>query len=112
MQHILYIHGPYFAVQGPLATWSTQGMEKSHYQARTSFFRSTRHGGGQIRSNALKELFNWFYRRQLQRFLSKQHENEEPTNEDCIVEEFIDTQPTINIDQDYMDIVPTTLHHS
>ena len=37
---------------------STQGMEKSHYQARTSFFRSTRHGGGQIRSNVLKELFN------------------------------------------------------
>lgn len=113
LQHILYIHGPYFAVQGPLATWSTQGMEKSHYQARTSFFRSTRHGGGQIRSNALKELFNWFYRRQLQRIISKQHENEEPTNEDFIVEEIVDTEPTIEgNDQDYMDIVPTNVHYS
>lgn len=108
LQHILYIHGPYFAVQGPLATWSTQGMEKSHYQARTSFFRSTRHGGGQIRSNALKELFNWFYRRQLQRYLTKQHENGEPTNRDYIVEENIDIQPANegDIDQEYMDTEP------
>lgn len=68
MQHILYIHGPYFVNnQGPLAIWNTQGMEKSHYQARTSFFKCTRHGGGQTRSNALIELFDWFYRRQLQR---------------------------------------------
>ena len=38
MQHILLKHGTFFAEnQGPLATWSTQGMEKSHYQARTSF---------------------------------------------------------------------------
>lgn len=67
MQHILYLHGPYFAKQGPLATWNTQGMEKSHYQAKTSLFRCTRLGGGKTRSNALIELFNWFYRRQLQR---------------------------------------------
>ena len=46
-------------------------MEKSHYQARSSFFRSTRHGGGKTRSNALKELFNWLFRRQLQRILAK-----------------------------------------
>ena len=71
LQHILFIHGPYFAVQGPLATWSTQGMEKSHYQACTSFFRNTRHGGGQIKSNALKEVFNWFYRRQFKDLYQK-----------------------------------------
>jgi hypothetical protein len=53
-------------------------MEKSHYQARTSFFRNTRHGGGQTRSNALVELFNWFYRRQLQRLIA----NVETTNEE------------------------------
>jgi len=87
-----------------LLTWSTQGMEKSHYQAPTSFFRSTRHRGGQIKSNALKELFNWFYRRQLQRLCSKQHENEEPTNEECTEE--------ANLDQDYMDLVPTNVHSS
>ena len=104
-------------------------MEKSHYQARTSFFRSTRHGGGQIRSNALKELFNQFYRRQLQRSLTKQHENGEPVNEDCIVEENIeieaanedctveeniDIEPTNdgNIDQEYMDIEPTNENFS
>ena len=38
-------------------------MEKSHYQASTSFFRSTRHGRAKKKSNALKELFNWFYKR-------------------------------------------------
>ena len=80
-------------------------MEKSHYQARTSFFRSTRHGGGQIKSNALKELFNWFYRRQLQRCLLKQHENGESTNEDCIPGDCNDTEPPNqgNIDSEYMD---------
>ena len=108
LQHILFIHNAYFAVQGPLATWSTQGMEKSHYQACTSFFRSTRHGGGQIRSNALKELFNQFYRRQLQRYLSRQHENGEPMDRECILEENIDTQleNECDIHQDYMDTEP------
>ena len=80
-------------------------MEKSHYQARTSFFRSTRHGGGQIRSNVLKELFNWFYRRRLQRCLLKQHENGESTNEYCIPKDYNDTEPPNqgNIDSEYMD---------
>ena len=80
-------------------------MEKSHYQARTSFFRSTRHGGGQTRSNALKELFNWFYRRQLQRYLAKLHENVQPNNAE---EENIDIQPSNegDIDQEYMDTEP------
>lgn len=57
-------------------------MEKSHYQARSSFFRSTRHGGGKTRSNALKELFNWFFRRQLQRILAKQHQQRELESDD------------------------------
>lgn len=72
--HILCIHGPFFVEkQGPLAIWSTQGMEKSHYQARTSYFRCTRHGGGQIRTNALVELYNWFYRRQICRLKATKH---------------------------------------
>ena len=38
----------------------------------------------------------------------KQHENGEPRNRDCIVEENIDTQPTneVDIDQEYMDTEP------
>lgn len=76
MQHILYVHGPYFVKnQGPLAIWNTQGMEKLHYQARIAFFKCTRHGGGTTRSNALKEQFNWFYRRQLQRMVTAQQAN-------------------------------------
>lgn len=37
-------------------------MERSHYQAKAAYFKSTRHGGGTKRSNALHEMFNWFYR--------------------------------------------------
>lgn len=37
-------------------------MERSHYQAKGAYFKSTRHGGGVTKSNALHEMFNWFYR--------------------------------------------------
>ena len=37
-------------------------MEKSHYQARTKFFKNTRHGGGANKANSLLEVFQWFYR--------------------------------------------------
>jgi len=63
LQHILYAHAPYFLNRyGSLALWSNQGMERSHYQAKAAYFKSTRHGGGTRRSNALHEMFNWFYR--------------------------------------------------
>lgn len=63
-QHILYNHIPWFANQyGCPAIWSTQGMEKTHYQARGAYFRHTQHGGGTIRANSFKEVFFWFYRR-------------------------------------------------
>ena len=62
-QHILYAHGPWFVKQyGPLAIWNTQGMEKSHYRAKAAYFKNSRHGGGTTRSNALHEMFDWFYR--------------------------------------------------
>lgn len=63
LQHILYTHAVYFLDKyGSLALWSTQGMERSHYQARCSYFKNTQHGGGVVKSNALHEMFNWFYR--------------------------------------------------
>lgn len=63
LQHILFAHGPWFLKRwGPLSIWNTQGMEKSHYRARAAYFRNTRHGGGFTRSNALHEMFDWFYR--------------------------------------------------
>ena len=37
-------------------------MERSHYQAKGSYFKNTRHGGGVKKSNALHEMFDWFYR--------------------------------------------------
>ena len=43
--HILTAHGPYFEKQGSLAIWSTQGMERSHWQARCGYQRATDHGG-------------------------------------------------------------------
>lgn len=37
-------------------------MERSHYQAKSAYFKNTQHGGGKQRSNAFHEMFNWFYR--------------------------------------------------
>ena len=45
-----------------LSIWNTQGIKKTHYCARAAYFRNTRHGGGFTRSNALREMFDWFYR--------------------------------------------------
>lgn len=55
---------PWFTkTYGSAAIWSTQGMEKSHYQARGAYFCHTQHGGGAIRANSYMEVFYWFYRR-------------------------------------------------
>ena len=60
-QHILYNHLPWFAKQYEWPRiWSTQGLEKSHYQACGAFFRHTRHGGGRERVDSLREVFEWF----------------------------------------------------
>ena len=62
LQHILYAHGPYFVEEyGSLALWRNQGMERSHYQAKAAYFKNTQHSGGKDQSNALHEMFNWFY---------------------------------------------------
>lgn len=64
LQHIIYNHAPFFVrTHGSLSVWSTQGMEKTHYMARTGYFKHTRHGGGQNRANSLLELHQWNYRR-------------------------------------------------
>ena len=61
--HILYAHNYFFLDEyGSLAIWSHQEMEQSHYQAKASYFKNTRHGGGYIQSNAFHEMFNWFFR--------------------------------------------------
>lgn len=73
MQHILFNHGPYFAkTYGSLSIWSTQGMEKTHYMARTGYFKHTRHGGGKDRANSLLELHQWTYRRLIHRARQKE----------------------------------------
>ena len=68
LQHIIYNHAPYFARKyGSMAIWSTQGMEKTHYMARSGYFKHTQHGGGKIKSNSILELHQWQYRKLLQR---------------------------------------------
>ena len=36
-------------------------MERLHYQAKGSYFK-TQHGSGVTKSNVLHEMFNWFYK--------------------------------------------------
>ena len=74
--HILKVHGPYFAKVGSLEIRSTQGLERSHWQACYGFQRATNHGGGQgievpiedgsshhTASNPMIQLLQWWYRR-------------------------------------------------
>lgn len=42
-------------------------MEKTHYQARTGYFKHTRHGGGVEKANSLEELHQWTYRKLVHR---------------------------------------------
>lgn len=72
LQHILHNHLPFFiAKHGNPSIWNTQGLEKSHYMAHNAYFRHTQHGGTHKKANSLKELFQWFYRRILQRLHQK-----------------------------------------
>lgn len=94
--HILLVHGPYYATQGSLAIWSTQGMERSHWQARCAYQRSTDHGGGhghkdittneRVVSNPMLQLLQWWYRRIEIRFAKKlvQCSPPEPPNAESI----------------------------
>lgn len=47
---------------GSLAVWSTQGMEKSHYVAKTSFVKHSQHNGTSLRHSAIVQSFQWWYR--------------------------------------------------
>ena len=63
LQHILFAHGAFFLdPYGSVGIWSSQGMECSHYQTKAIYFKNTRHGGGKVKSNAMHEMFNLFYR--------------------------------------------------
>ena len=64
LHHILHVHGPYFAREyGSLGIRSTQGMERSHWQAGCAYQRLTQHGGGVNKSNPMKQLCQWWYMR-------------------------------------------------
>ena len=78
LQHILYAHGPWFAKEyGSLAIWNTQGMEKSHKQARVAYQKNSQHGGSSSLSNPLVQMFQWFYRRILSRFNATDMESDD-----------------------------------
>ena len=38
-------------------------MERSHWQARCAYQRATQHGGGVKKSNPMRQLCQWWYRR-------------------------------------------------
>ena len=98
--HILLVHGPYYATQGSLAIWSTQGMERSYWQACCAYQRSTDHGGGhghkdittneRVASNPMLQLLQWWYRRIEIRFAKKlvQCSPPEPQNAESIARAF------------------------
>ena len=82
--HIQKSHGPYFAKEGSLVIMSTQGMERSHWQACCGFQRAFDHRGGwrievptedgsshHTASNPMIQLLQWWYRRLEIRFQKK-----------------------------------------
>ena len=46
-------------------------MEKSHKQARVAYHKSTQHGGGSKLLNMLVQMFQWFYRHIISRFIKE-----------------------------------------
>ena len=46
-------------------------MEKTHYQARSGYFKHTRHGGGVTKANSLHELHQWTYQKLIHRAHNK-----------------------------------------
>jgi hypothetical protein len=47
---------------GSIAIWSTQGMEKTHYQAKTAYTKHTQHDGTDLGHSAIVQIFEWWYR--------------------------------------------------
>jgi hypothetical protein len=63
LQYVVVKHSSWFVKQyGNLAVWSTQGMEKSHYQAKTAFHKHTQHSGTAKHHSAIVQTFEWWYR--------------------------------------------------
>ena len=74
--HILYAHSSFFLDEyGSLVFWGNQGIEGSHYQAKATYFKNTRHGASYIQSNAFHEVFNWFFCAQIGRKAQKVAKN-------------------------------------
>ena len=85
LQHILYAHAPWFANEyGSLGIWNTQGMEKSHKQERVAYHKSSQHGGGSTLLNPLVQMFQWFYRRIVSRFIQEVDSSSEVSVEEWI----------------------------
>ena len=78
LQHIRYSHSPWFEKEyGILAIWNTQGMEKSHKQARVAYQKNGKHGGSSSLSNPLVNMFQCFYRHILSRFNATDMESDD-----------------------------------
>lgn len=64
---------------GSLAVWSTQGMEKSHYAAKTAYMKHSQHDGTAQHNSSILQVFQWWYRviqhREHKKVKDKQFEN-------------------------------------
>lgn len=63
LQHSFVRHAPWYVdTYGSLAIWSCQGMEKSHYLAKSAYQRHTQHGGGRSKKSPLEQTYQHWYR--------------------------------------------------
>ena len=63
LQHVLVKHSSWFVSKyDSLAIWSIQGMEKSHYAAKTAYHKHIQHSGGKNRSSAIIQTYEWWFR--------------------------------------------------
>jgi len=62
LQHVIVKHFAWFVAKyGSFALWSTQGMEKIHYAAKTAYVKYTQHFGINQRHFPIMQQFEWWY---------------------------------------------------
>lgn len=63
LQHVFVKHAAWFVSEyGSLSVWSCQGMEYSHYAAKSAYQRHTQHEGGKSKKSPLIQTYQHWYR--------------------------------------------------
>lgn len=81
-QHVFVKHASWFVNKyGSLSVWSCQGMEYSHYAAKSAYNKHTQHGGGRSKKSPLVQTYQHWYRiiqhrfREIKKEEQLQHDN-------------------------------------